>query len=191
MNCRLSRDYMMRYFDGEYNDIESAQLKQHLKSCTGCRAEFEEMKKVFSFLETGTEVQPPENFEADVMARLDLMESKREKSTARALIFLYNIATLVSIVLLVFFVTRTVSLDFFAGPAQEGIDVNFISTAFMYLYGLFKGIYSLITGVFRLFYQAGSILIETYYYYFVALFTVIVFIQKTLTTFIRQNRRGA
>ncbi|MGI6778807.1 MAG: anti-sigma factor family protein [Acetivibrionales bacterium] len=79
MNCSLSRNHMMKCFDGEHNDIEDAYFKQHLKACQHCREEFEEMKKVFDILETITQVQPPENFETEVMEKIGVLENKREK----------------------------------------------------------------------------------------------------------------
>jgi hypothetical protein len=191
MNCSLSRNHMMKCFDGEHNDIEDAYFKQHLKACQHCREEFEEMKKVFDILETITQVQPPENFETEVMEKIGVLENKRKKNTAKALVFLYNTAILVSIVMLVVFLVRALSANVPVDTGQEGSELNFLSVILVYLYGLFKGVYSFATGMANLLYQAGSIIIKMYYFYIVAVSSMVIIIQRAFTIIVKQNRRSA
>ncbi|MCR4436218.1 MAG: zf-HC2 domain-containing protein [Clostridiales bacterium] len=94
MNCKASQDYMMKYFDGCGNDIESAQFKQHLKTCKNCSEEFENLNEAFNFLTQDNGVEPPLDFEANVMKKIDSMEMVRRKRTERTLILLYWAATL-------------------------------------------------------------------------------------------------
>ena len=71
MKCNESRDYMMKFFDKNINDIEEAQLKQHIKSCTKCSEEFLSLKEIFSEIEQDSAIEPPEDFELQVMSRIE------------------------------------------------------------------------------------------------------------------------
>ncbi len=46
MKCEQARLLMTGYLDGELNEEEIVALRQHLKTCTKCRAEWEMFKKL-------------------------------------------------------------------------------------------------------------------------------------------------
>lgn len=71
MKCNESRDYMMKFFDKNINDIEEAQFKQHIKSCTKCSEEFSALREIFSEIEQDSAIEPPEDFELQVMSRIE------------------------------------------------------------------------------------------------------------------------
>lgn len=71
MKCSESQNHMMKFFDKEINDIEEAQFRQHLKTCTKCSEEFFSMRDIFADLEQETAIEPPEDFELQVMNRIE------------------------------------------------------------------------------------------------------------------------
>jgi hypothetical protein len=93
MNCQISEEYMMRYFDKDINDIEQAQLKQHLKSCKTCNESFENLSKVLKIVEEEGSVEPPENFEACIMEKISAAGSLHKRRVERILFAIYWLAT--------------------------------------------------------------------------------------------------
>ncbi len=93
MNCQISEEYMMRYFDKDINDIEQAQLKQHIKSCKTCNESFENLSKVLKMVEEEGSVEPPENFEACIMEKLSAVENLHKRRVERILFAIYWLAT--------------------------------------------------------------------------------------------------
>jgi anti-sigma factor RsiW len=94
---------MMKYFDGELSEDEKLQFMEHLNGCKACSIEFECMNGIFDTLGKTGLTEPPENFEINIMERVNQMEKKRKAMTARFLVILYNMAAVFSILLLVFF----------------------------------------------------------------------------------------
>ena len=84
MNCETSKDYIMKYFDGELNNIEEAQFKQHLKICPDCGSEFRCMQTIFTAIKTKAEIEPPADFETRVMDRVASIEKKEKKKGQNA-----------------------------------------------------------------------------------------------------------
>ena len=70
MNCKNSEKLIMKYVDGELSEEEAKLLNGHITKCSECKAEFyfyDNMLKSFGNFE---EVEAPETFEADVMAKI-------------------------------------------------------------------------------------------------------------------------
>lgn len=178
MNCEISKDYMMKYFDGERNDIEEARFRQHLKNCGKCSEEFNCMAEIFSTLETAETVEPPEGFEAKVMEKVNTVENARREQSSRMLVLLYNAATLVSIVMLMVFVAdiREGSL----GNAFASIREYFgsFSGILAAVFGVIGDVFGLLAGVVLVILQVFISIVKTYYYIFAALALVLLAIQK-------------
>jgi predicted anti-sigma-YlaC factor YlaD len=99
----MSKNYIMKHFDGEGNDIEEVQFRQHLKSCKSCSDEFSSMEAIFAALGTQTDIEPPANFEAMVMDKVGIIEKQRRENNSRWLVLIYNAATVLSIYILAYF----------------------------------------------------------------------------------------
>ncbi len=52
MFCDEIKTLIIKYFDNEITEKEQLILSEHINSCETCRAEYDEMQKVFSVLET-------------------------------------------------------------------------------------------------------------------------------------------
>ncbi len=81
----------MKYFDGDLNDLEAVRFKQHLKVCPGCNESFNEMSEVLNFIQNN-EIEPPRDFENQVMDKIYSLEVKRKKKYDRLFSTFYSIA---------------------------------------------------------------------------------------------------
>jgi len=182
VNCSSFRELMMKHFDGDFNDIENARMKQHLKHCKECMYEFEDLKSIFSVIEMSGDVTPPEDFEQAVMSRIYSLESARMKRMSVVLVIIYNLAVLVAIGILMLFASGLESLAALEASMNETAEELYISAG--ELFQTFSGIISL-------FYQTFMQLIDMYYHYIIFAIAALLTIQRAFTLRFRQNRRGA
>lgn len=106
MNCITSNDLIMKYYDGGANDLEKAQLKQHLKTCKKCSEEFESLKEIFNCLQEDNQIEPPKDFEEQVMKKVNMYEISRRKKVDSFLMIIYGITLLMLAALTVTFVLK-------------------------------------------------------------------------------------
>lgn len=78
MKCSHVSELMMKYFDGEMNDLDAHQLKQHIKNCAVCGQEYESMKEAIAYMEQPPLLDPPGDFEVCVMDAIKT-EAAQEK----------------------------------------------------------------------------------------------------------------
>ncbi len=97
MNCRSSRDSIIRYFDGLLDKKADTQLKSHLKTCPKCRHEFYAMDKFFKEMPRSQAQSPPAGFETDVMNRIARIENKKRERKGFLIAALYNCGALIFI----------------------------------------------------------------------------------------------
>lgn len=189
MNCETSNELIMKYFDGEINDIEEVQLMQHIKSCKTCSEEFVCMKETFSALETSDEINPPEDFEARVMDRINAIEYSEKLKYSRFLVLLYNVASIVSIVLLLFYVADIRQVDIFAiaGRAQEYL--GSFSNAASAVFGIARDIFGLVGSIFNSLFEICFTIVKAYYYVIIAMLALLAAIQRLLVVFTPQDGR--
>jgi len=187
MNCRLSEEYMMRYFDGGLNDIEIAQMKQHLKSCSKCSKEYEELNGIIDILETDGIIEPPEDFELQVMQKVKTLESEKRSRNSRWMVYLYNLTALVCAVLLLALVISFREVD--AIRIAERIGEYFGSfTGFTdAVVHILKDGYDIAEKVVRALFRVAAALFKTYYYIFITLLALLLAVQKTFFTLVKQG----
>jgi len=103
MSCDIYRNLMMKYFDDDINDVESAQLRQHTKICKSCREEFEQLKDILESFKSDSLIEPPPDFQEQVMAKINSLEDKRKRNIEAVI---YGIPILIFISLPVFLLFR-------------------------------------------------------------------------------------
>ncbi|WP_077624008.1 anti-sigma factor family protein [Sediminibacillus massiliensis] len=107
MNCKKEAVKLMHnYLDGDITQQEEQRLRSHLQSCTDCQSHFHELKRTATLLESGSQIQAPANFSANVMANLP-KEKKRvgykrwfkahPVITAAAIFFLFMFSSIFSV----------------------------------------------------------------------------------------------
>lgn len=180
MNCEASKDNIMKYFDGELGDTELNQFKQHLKSCADCRDEFGSMEKVFKALEEKTEIEPPDDFEAAVMNKVAAIEKERKEKNAKRIVWLYNAATLLSIVLLLTFVADLKQISVFSAFEKIGEYFSSFSSVAAAVAGIVRDISGLLANALLVIFDAAFSIIKSYYYIFIVLILMLFVIQKLL-----------
>jgi hypothetical protein len=114
MDCEQNDIKMMKYFDGGLGDIEKAQFMEHINSCPACGKAFAIMNKLFCSSEPSGDIHPPDNFEENVMNKVNEYVSDRRKLNMRLLFLLYSFTAIVSVSLLLVYVIDSSPKDLFA-----------------------------------------------------------------------------
>ena len=187
MRCNIVQEYMMKYFDKSINDIEEGQLKQHIKMCKKCADEFYSMQDMLTEIEADTqEIEPPENFELQVMNRIK-NETEMYGESEAEVSFIYNtVAIAFSLVFLVFLggalfeaISSPLSLIAFFQHAFS-ITQDFMTS----LVTVAKGIGISIIGITKATYQ-------TYYYIYIVLAVLLIAIQRIFVYVMSYDKGGS
>ncbi len=138
MNCNTSNDLIMKYFDGTVNETERLQLMQHLKTCEKCSNEFDSLKDIFNCLEEeDNHIEPPANFEEQVMAKVNLYEADRRKKVDGFLMLIYGVTVLILGVFTVIFAVMLRGSGFLESfTSIEGVQ-NVIWNAMYFMHDVF------------------------------------------------------
>ena len=84
MNCEESKELLVAYFEGLLEDSEQQAVEEHLKDCSSCQAELQELKGLHDRLVTNGKALAQSNLEKDVMNQLIREQNIRLKAAARA-----------------------------------------------------------------------------------------------------------
>ncbi len=187
MTCNNAQTIMMKYFDRNINDIEEAQLKQHMKTCNNCTQEFTSLKDIFDLVEADTceTIVPPADFEVQVMSRLKKevpLYSKYNGDNS----YVYNIlAIALSFVFVI--LLGGLLLEVTKSPLNFIVMIqDFFSAAIQYvslIFDAFKGIIIATVGVAVSAYQ-------NYYYVYIVLAILLFVIQRIYVYIISDNNGG-
>jgi len=180
MNCETSKEYIMKYFDGELGKDDEEQFRQHLRDCGECSYEFGCMEAIFTAMEEKAEIEPPENFEEMVMDKVALFEKKRREKNERQIVWLYNAAALLSIILLLVFVADLKQVSVFSAFEQIGEYFNSFSSATSAVIGVVGDLFGLIGNAILVVFDVAISIIRSYYYVFLTLIVLLFGIQRLL-----------
>lgn len=185
MKCVDSKNYIMKFFDRELNDIEEAQLKQHLKTCKDCSEEFNSLKEIFDIVELEPEIEPPEDFEIQVMSRI-AKETKMYKNNNENTSFIYNIL-LVSVSLIFVTIFSGVQWDSFKTP----IDLIQISQMIIgNLKDFITVAISMCKGIAIALFTVAASTYKTYYFEYIILGILLLLTQRVFFKMVRQSNGG-
>ncbi len=136
MSCETINDLMMRYFDSSLNKEEEDYLFRHIESCPSCAEEFNSMKVIFDCLEDENCIEPPLNFEATVMEKVNAYEASRRKRIDNFLMIAYSttfaIIGVIMVLISVYFKDHNLSEG--SGDGFQGILWNVV----FFLYSLMR-----------------------------------------------------
>ncbi len=180
MNCETSKNYLMKYFDGELSESEKIQFTEHLEECSECNAEFNCMKAIFTTLDTKAEIEPPADFEAKVMDKVAIIEKERREKSSKTIVWLYNGAMALSIVLLLIFVADLKQVSVFGAFEKLGEYFNSFSSATAAVVGVVRDLFELLANALLAVVEVAFSIVKSYYYVFFALFGMLFVIQKLL-----------
>lgn len=189
MKCDACSEYLMRYFDKELNDIETAQFKQHLKVCRSCREEYDTLNAILGIIEIDGVLTPPDNFESKVMSKISSFNEKRKRTIEIAITVLYNIGAIAASILLVIYVANVKHVNF-------GNMFKDLSNIFKYLGTVDNVKLPEWNTVFNTAITAGKSIINTitwvvsnYYYVIVSLLAALILIQKLFFMVVQHEGR--
>ncbi len=180
MNCETAKEYMMKYFDKEVDKDEEIQFTEHLKNCSSCSDEFNCMKAIFTTLDTKVEIEPPADFEAKVMDKVAVIEKERKEKSSKRIVWLYNGASLLSIILLLIFVADMKEVSVFSAFEKLGEYFNSFSSATAAIIGVVKDIFTLLANAVLAVVDVAFSIVKSYYYVFVILIMMLFGIQRLL-----------
>ena len=187
MTCNNAQTLMMKYFDKNINDIEEAQLKQHIKTCNNCTQEFTSLKDIFDLVEADTceKILPPADFEVQVMSRIKKelpLYSKYNGDNS----YVYNILA-IALSFVFFILLGGLLLEVTKSPLNFIVMIqDFFSTAIQYIsliFNAFKGIVIATVAVAVSAYQ-------NYYYVYIVLAILLFVIQRIYVYIISDNNGG-
>lgn len=78
MDCKVARDWLSPYLDGELSAAEKAALAEHLKICSSCRQELQELAAAVQMLRRVPELAPASGFRAKLRESLEREEACRQ-----------------------------------------------------------------------------------------------------------------
>lgn len=191
MNCEISKDCIMKYFDGELSEADGEQFRQHLCNCSECSDEFSYMEAIFTALSGKEEIEPPANFEAMVMDKVTVFEKERKEKNAKQIVWLYNGASLLSIILLLVFVADLKQVNVLNAFAQIGEYFNSFSSATSAVFGVVQDLFGLIGNAILVVLDVAFSIVKSYYYVFLTLILMLFGIQKLLHYVGTYSRREA
>jgi hypothetical protein len=185
MKCNDSQNLIMKYFDRELNDIEDAQLKQHIRVCKHCSDEFESLKEIFNAVEQQQDIEPPEDFERQVMYRIKNETVMYEKNTVNNN-FVYGI--LLAVLSFVFVIS-------IGGAIFESLQtpvnvMQFFGTASDYLKDFFSAAVSTGRGIVIAIVGVAASIYKTYYYAYIVMGVILFMILKVFFRILKSGNWG-
>lgn len=84
MNCEESKELLVAYVEGLLEDSEQQAVAEHLKDCSACQAELQELTGLHDRLVTNGKALAQSSLEKDVMNQVIREQNARLKAAARA-----------------------------------------------------------------------------------------------------------
>jgi hypothetical protein len=190
MNCNDYSDSIMRYFDSNLNDIESAQLKQHLKVCKKCSCEFEDMRLILSSLENDNIIEPPEDFEMKVMDRIKALQPSVNSVPESTIKFIYGFTSFLLILLLFMFTLNMMGPGLLESITSRFTALNSIFDIVISIRGFLGAIFSFIGDLSNTIIKMLIVIAKTYYYIIILAAVMLFAIQWMYVSLLKQFQGG-
>jgi hypothetical protein len=187
MICQTYEESMMKFFDGELNDIETAQLKQHFKSCQKCGKEFEELSSILGCIQNDFDIEPPLDFEAQVMSRISTLQAVEIRKPGVIKILLLVTGAILTFLAASALVYSILGISIFSILSRLLSDSPVFANIFESAGTAFEGGISSIIDYSKTVFEVLMVLAKTYYY-FVVLSAVLLFaLQWMVFGLVKQN----
>lgn len=166
MSCKPYDESIMKYIDGELNDIEQARLMRHVSECEACRSELEDLKNLFDALEKNEELEPPADMQASIMEKVCALDiyNKKLKVKKLAMVCFASTAAITTLILALALVFRNNILDLML---NMGVPVK----AAYWTYGMLARISAEISLIYGYVSYIKNLLAD-FYYIFAGLFII-------------------
>lgn len=187
MNCKLSGEYIMKFFDGDLNDIENSHLQRHLKACERCKREFESMKEIFDSLGQTNVIEPPEDFEERVMEKIYSMEMTNKSKSELSFAFLYTGVAFILMIALVIINEVLRYVDFHEVVLKFGTVADFLPM----LLNAARNFLVFVSGIQKGLHQAAAAVADSFSFVFQISAGILLMIYGVLTRRAKQTNGGA
>ncbi|RCX13547.1 putative zinc finger protein [Anaerobacterium chartisolvens] len=187
MSCDSYNGSIMRYFDGNIDHAERLGLEQHLETCEDCRRDFEQMDSILNAIGGECAIEPPEDFEQQVMDKIRMMYPIQSKKPNILFIAMYGFAAM-----MLFTVCSILSYSIMGISLVKlfsGIAGNYISTSEV-IDMVYFNVQSVAVSVFEtvMAYVDIAVSLVSEHYYITVLIGVILFaLQWILVTVVKQG----
>jgi len=162
MKCREAIEAMMKYFDGEINDIDSYRLKQHIKNCSVCSEQYSLLSDAIDYIESQPLLDPEEGFEECVMEEIGQIFIKKKGFSKLSLHLFYAAASaflLIMMVWMVIFLHSISSLDIIDIVFNSGSTIDVLNEILIAAESSYKTMVIVGNSVFDIYY----VLLKNYY----------------------------
>jgi len=105
MECKIIKDLLSEYLEGDLGDLQKAQVEEHLSVCKDCTAELESLKRLIKNLGSLKKVAAPPDLLDGIHRQLGI-QPKKKVSVNRIWVPLEAAGVLVSIILIVLFINQ-------------------------------------------------------------------------------------
>ena len=190
MTCNDNNDRIMRYFDGTLNDIESAKMKQHLKGCLKCNAEYEDMKEILSTLENGDLIEPPEDFELKVMEKIKTIQPNWREVPNSTIKFIYGFTSFLLVLLLFMFTLNMMGAGMLESITSRFTAINSLVEVFKSLGDFSAALFSFSRDLTFSIFKIMLLIAKTYYYMIIFAAVMLFAIQWMYVSILRQFQGG-
>lgn len=186
MKCSEVNEIMMKYFDGEINDIDFYYFKQHLKSCPACSEQYTIMSEVLGYMEKQPSMDPPEDFEACVMESIKVLPVSRKSFIRMPLSILYVLlatAFLMFTIWAVIFLNSITAIDLIQLIMRNGLTLDLLDNILVAAENSYKTVIIVGNSIFDIYY----VVLRNYYDVMLSMTAVIVIGYIMSTRMIKQN----
>lgn len=190
MNCNNYNESIMKYFDGSLNDIESAQLKQHLKVCMKCNAEFEDMKVILTTLENGDMIEPPEDFEFKVMEKIKTITPPTRVVPDSTVRFIYGFTSFLLVLLLFMFTINIMGAGVFESLKSRFTALGSIYEIAISIRDFAASLLSFAGGLTYSIVKVMVLIAKTYYYIIILVAVILFAVQWMYISILKQYQGG-
>ena len=172
---------MMKFFDGEYNELEYEIFEEHLKCCKKCAFDFTSMKEVLSAVETDALADPPEDFEARVMEKVRCAKSAKRQKASKWITILYNSVAVISVLLAAVLMSGKNISDLINILKQIGMCLVSFRSLIQTVFTITMGIVNPIADALIILRQISAAIMQEYVYMVAALILVALGMNKLYT----------
>ncbi|NLY43701.1 MAG: hypothetical protein GX066_06995 [Clostridiaceae bacterium] len=162
MKCIEANEVMMKYFDGELNDIDTYHLKQHIRNCSVCGEQYSLLSDAIDYIESQPLLEPRDGFEECVMREIDQVFIKKKGFPKISLHLFYAAASAIFLMIMVWmviFLHSISSLDFVGVVLNSGSTIDVLNKILVAAESSYKTVMIVGNSVFDIYY----VLLRNYY----------------------------
>ena len=142
MNCEKANELMMEIIDNKISKDEYLLFEKHLEQCENCKKDFLMYQQILEEFNEIEILEAPENFEQNIMEKIENIEPEYRKSNKKINIFYWCISLIASFLL---------GVNIFSDSIIGKFNILSIKCGINNFNDIFKNIFSFINNTFYYF----------------------------------------